>query len=88
VEHRVVADLRRSKVLRADDRVVFSDTIDIPYAYVVYDENRRPAVKAIHEYLAGHGIYPCGRYGDWSYLWSDEAILSGRLAALRAGGAR
>lgn len=85
---RVIADLRRSNVVSRDDRVVFQDTIDIPYAYVVYDEARRPAVDVIHQYLAAHGIDSCGRYGDWSYLWSDEAILSGRAAARGVLGAR
>ncbi len=81
---RVLADLKASGVLRADDRVVFQDVIDIPYAYVIYDQRRKPSVDVIHEYVKGHGIYPCGRYGDWRYFWSDEAILSGRHAAQMA----
>lgn len=79
---RVVEDLRRCGVLQAADGVIFEDTIDIRYAYVVYDAARKRAVRAIHEYLKGIDIYPCGRYGEWGYLWSDEAILSGRRTAL------
>jgi UDP-galactopyranose mutase len=82
VVDRVVADLRRSKVLAADDAVIFQEMIDIKYAYVIFDRNRKDAVQMIHDYLREHAVYPCGRYGDWSYLWSDEAILSGRRAAL------
>jgi len=81
---RVVADLRRSGVLSSDDAVIFQDTLDIKYAYVVFDRQRKPAVRLIHEYLRENDIYPCGRYGEWAYLWSDEAILSGRHVARRA----
>jgi UDP-galactopyranose mutase len=77
----VVADLRRANVLSASDVVVFQDVMDIKYAYVLFDRERKPAVRLIHEYLRANDVYPCGRYGEWAYLWSDEAILSGRHAA-------
>jgi len=35
----------------------------------------------VHDYLKSHNIIPFGRYGQWSYLWSDEAILSGKRVA-------
>ena len=82
IEEQVVSDLCRSGVLRDEKDVIFSDLHDIPYAYIIYDQNRKPAVRTIHDYLKKHDLYPCGRYGQWGYLWSDEAILSGRRAAL------
>lgn len=78
---RVVQDLLKAKVLTPDDRIVFSETIDIKYGYVIFDGNRRRAVDTIHDYLKTVNIVPCGRYGSWAYLWSDEAILSGKMAA-------
>lgn len=80
---KVIDDLRRAGVLLPDDEVVFTDAIPIKYGYVVFDVDRRPAVKTIHAFLEAHGIHPCGRYGEWAYLWSDEAILSGRKVAER-----
>ena len=35
----------------------------------------------IHRYLRELDIFPCGRYGDWEYLWADQAILSGKRVA-------
>ena len=26
-------------------------------------------------------LYPCGRFGEWGYHWSFEAIASGRRVA-------
>lgn len=78
---RVIDDLRRVGILRREDRVVLIDTVNIKYAYVIYDHHRKEAVRTIHDFLRKNDIYPCGRYGSWAYFWSDEAVLSGRKAA-------
>lgn len=80
---KVIDDLKRGQVLRPDDEILFADSIPIKYGYVIFDADRRPAIKCIHQFLESHGIHPCGRYGEWAYLWSDEAILSGRKVAGR-----
>ena len=77
----VIEDLIKAEILLRDDKILHLDTIDIPYGYVIFDKNRKPAIKIIHEYLKQQNIVPCGRYGMWGYLWSDEAILSGKKAA-------
>lgn len=81
IVERVVDDLRKVGVLRQSDRVVTAATRDIKYAYCIYDQTRKQALRTIHEWLKKGGIVPCGRYGLWTYFWSDEAILSGRKAA-------
>jgi UDP-galactopyranose mutase len=80
---KVVDDLKRAGVLDPQDQVLSVDLIDIKYAYVIYDAERRSAIRCIHAYLKQNDIYPCGRYGEWAYLWSDEAILSGRKVAMQ-----
>jgi UDP-galactopyranose mutase len=77
----VVNELIKSGILLQDDEILFTDTIDIKFGYVIYDKERKGAVDIIHRYLKSQGIIPCGRYGDWEYQWSDEAILSGKRAA-------
>ena len=77
----VIKDLIKTGILEAKDEIVFLSTCDIKYAYVVFDKERKPAIKKIHNYLKTKNIMPCGRYGLWAYLWSDEAILSGKKAA-------
>ena len=78
---RVVNELIAAKVLSATDEIIYLDTVDVKYGYVIFDKERRPAIKKVHDYLKSKGIIPCGRYGLWAYLWSDEAILSGKKAA-------
>lgn len=77
----VKQDLVKVGVLAADTRVIFEEVVFLPYGYVIYDHDRESAVAAIHQFLQKFNIYPCGRYGDWEYLWSDQAILSGKKAA-------
>lgn len=80
----VIADLTRVGVLRADDRFLARFATSIRYGYCIYDRNRRSAVKTIHEWLKTVGIVPAGRYGLWTYFWSDESMLSGKKAAEKA----
>ncbi len=78
---RVINDLKCVGILNEDDRILFTDTSDIRYAYIRYDFHRTAALKIIHTYLKERQIFPCGRYGEWNYFWSDEAILHGKKVA-------
>jgi hypothetical protein len=43
--------------------------------------HRKASVRTIRDWLKCHGIITAGRYGLWSYFWSDEAMMSGIRAA-------
>lgn len=78
---RVIDDLIKVRVLRHDDQVVVRHTRDVPWGYCIYDESRRQALPVIRRWLSDVDIVPGGRYGLWTYFWSDEAMLSGKKAA-------
>jgi protoporphyrinogen oxidase len=80
----VIADLRRCGLLGDDDRILHRNATVVRYANVIFDLERRAALDTIHGYLDSVGIAYCGRYGDWEYLWTDEAFKSGENAAVRA----
>jgi len=77
----VISKLIEIDILKEEDEIVYLKTVDIKYAYVIFDKNRTTATKIVHDYLSKFDIIPFGRYGLWKYLWSDEAILSGKKAA-------
>ena len=81
--NRVTADLYRCGLLHQEDRILFSNTIDCPYANVIFDLERADALAAVHGYLDEVGIAYCGRYGEWNYTWTDQAFKSGEKAAQR-----
>lgn len=63
--------------LAKEEDILFTDYRIQPYGNVImYPENRRN-VETIHQFLQKFGIVPIGRFGEWDYLWSDQAFLSG-----------
>jgi protoporphyrinogen oxidase len=80
----VIADLRRTGILREHDEVLTRHASVVRHANVIFDLERAEAVKTVHGYLDDIGIRYCGRYGDWGYMWTDESFISGERAAERA----
>jgi protoporphyrinogen oxidase len=80
----VITDLRRCGILRDSDQILSKNAMMLKYANIIFDLERAEAVKVVHGYLDELGISYCGRYGDWGYLWTDEAFKSGELAAQKA----
>ncbi|MFY9728321.1 MAG: NAD(P)-binding protein [Bryobacteraceae bacterium] len=80
----VTADLRRCGLLHDGDRILFSQAMLLRYANVIFDLERSAALETVHGYLDDLGIAYCGRYGDWGYMWTDESLKSGELAAEKA----
>jgi len=81
IVQRVIDDLNRVGILRKSDVILTRNIRNIKYAYCIYDRPRNEALRVIHQWLKRQNIVPCGRYGLWTYFWSDEAILSGLKAA-------
>jgi hypothetical protein len=52
----------------------------IPYANVIFDLDRASALSTVIGYLEEIDVFPCGRYGEWGYHWTDEAFISGENA--------
>jgi protoporphyrinogen oxidase len=80
----VIRDLRRCGILRENDTVLFQSAMMLKYANIIFDLDRTAALATVHGYLDELGIAYCGRYGDWGYLWTDEAFKSGEKAAQKA----
>lgn len=76
--------LIREGILQESDRILVRDEMDAPFGYVVFDDARRPSLDVIHGWLQQSRILPCGRFGDWGYHWSFDALESGRRASVRA----
>jgi len=76
----VITDLQRCGLLKENDRILFSSAMLVRYANIIFDLEREAAVKAVHGYLDDIGVAYCGRYGEWGYLWTDEAFKSGENA--------
>lgn len=78
---RCLESLVREGILDPADRILVSDVMDVPFSYVVFDKHREGALLRIQSWLRERGIIACGRFGEWGYHWSFDAIESGRRAA-------
>lgn len=78
---RCIADAIRVGFMRPDDKVLVANQVDMPVAYVVYDQQRARNVAIVREWLAQHDILLAGRYSEWEYYNSDHAFLAGKRAA-------
>jgi protoporphyrinogen oxidase len=80
----VIADLKRCGVLRESDKILHTNVHVSHYAQIIFDLERADALATVHAYLDDIGVAYCGRYGDWLYIWTDEAFISGENAAQKA----
>jgi protoporphyrinogen oxidase len=80
----VIEGLKRCGTIRPEDKIVFKQAQLVPYANIIFDLDRPAALRTVHGFLNDVGIDYCGRYGEWGYLWSDEAFVSGESAAQRS----
>ena len=80
---RALVDLQQCGILRKDDRILTRHVIDIPFAYVVFDQHRQKHLQNLIDYLESRDILTAGRYGRWDYYSMEDSILSGKAAADR-----
>ena len=78
---RVLADLRKARVLSPDDEVLFMELSSIPHAYVIFDQHYESARQTVIDWLALQRVLTHGRWGGWNYGGMEDAMLEGRAAA-------
>lgn len=81
LRERVLADLRRGRMLHEDDEILFMDLCAIPHAYVIFDQHYVAARNQVIQYLEQHDVFTGGRWGGWNYGGMEDALLDGRAAA-------
>ncbi len=78
---RVAKELIKLNILTSEREILWIRHREIQYANVIFDHSRAGALQTICPWLKTHGIHLAGRYGEWGYLWSDDAARSGWKAA-------
>jgi protoporphyrinogen oxidase len=73
--------MRRMGLISGKDDIEAVNIIDIPYAYVIFDNRRINALEHIRGALERMGIYSAGRFGSWEYLSMEDAFMDGWTAA-------
>lgn len=77
----IMMALKKMEILQSEVDVIFMHHKHLPWGNVVFDlgmEERRDLVRG---WLEQMGIISAGRFGEWDYLWSNQAFMSGKKAA-------
>ncbi|MGH7981977.1 MAG: protoporphyrinogen/coproporphyrinogen oxidase [Candidatus Udaeobacter sp.] len=73
----VVGGLLRMAVIPSPDSVRRAEVLRIPFGYPVQTHSRSNIVALAQQWLSEHRIYTVGRFGEWAYINSDEALYRG-----------
>ncbi|MCS7152040.1 MAG: FAD-dependent oxidoreductase [Endomicrobia bacterium] len=71
---KVKKQLVNIKTLNSTKEILFTNTLLLTYAYVIYDHYREKFLPYILQKLRTHKIYSIGRYGAWKYSYMTENI--------------
>ena len=77
-----VEALERMGLAQASD-IRFTDHRRLAYANVVFNLGMEARRDRVRDWARGKSVQLAGRFGEWEYLWSNQAMMSG----LRAGSA-
>lgn len=68
--------LKKMKIC-GDDDILFLHHKFIPWANVVFFKNMEKYRSTVLSFLKHYNVFTCGRFGEWDYLWSNQALMSG-----------
>lgn len=77
VDRWVIENLQEIGLIKNVGLVRTTKVIDVKYAYPVPTFERDSIVQQVKAWLAEHHIYTLGRFGEWAYINSDEALHRG-----------
>jgi UDP-galactopyranose mutase len=78
--------LKKMNIIKSFDEVIETKVIDVKYAYPVPTHNRVEIMDKTRSYLNESDIYSLGRFGEWAYINSDEALARGMILGEQLAG--
>ena len=63
------------------------EVIGIPFGYPVPTDSRSATIRSVREWLAQQDITIVGRFAEWAYINSDEALARGLAVGESLAGA-
>ena len=86
LEHWFIDGLLKTEIIKSRDEVLDSKIVDVKYAYPVPTHDRREIVDSAKAYLRENDVYSLGRFGEWAYINSDEAMARGMILGEKLAG--
>ena len=77
LERKVISNLIEMGIIRSASQVVKTHRTYVPFGYPVPSHTRDEIIQAVKDWLRPFDIYTVGRFGEWAYINSDEALFKG-----------
>ncbi|MBO7611805.1 MAG: FAD-dependent oxidoreductase [Elusimicrobia bacterium] len=77
----IIPILKKIGLMNTDDEVININVIDMKYAYVIFNKDRKKTLDTIFKFLKENNIYCIGRYGNWEYSFIEKNIIDGKNLA-------
>lgn len=78
--------LLKMDIIKSLDEVLEAKVIDVKYAYPVPTHDRLDILNESKAFLEDHNIFSSGRFGEWAYINSDEALARGMILGEQLAG--
>ena len=78
-EQWIVDSLLEMNLIKRADEIEKIVIHDAKYAYPVPTHNRDEIIGKLQNWLNNENIYSLGRFGQWAYINSDEALYRGLM---------
>ena len=79
------AEMTVKKILEflrlTEKSILVQKDLNIPFAYVIYDNEREKVLPKIFGFLKKHKIISTGRFGGWKYSTMEESLEDGLAAS-------
>ncbi len=73
--------LKKMGLIENDNEILFMHHKQLPWGNVVFDLGMEERRDLVLDWLKQVGIQTAGRFGEWAYLWSNQAFMSGMRAS-------
>jgi protoporphyrinogen oxidase len=73
----VVAGMKATGILDDEKRIAATRVVEVAFGYPVPTHERAAIVAEARHWLDRRGIHTLGRFGEWAYINSDEALYRG-----------
>ena len=79
---KIIPILKKTGIMNSDDEVISLNVIDMKYAYVIFNKDRKKTLDTIFKFLKANNIYCTGRYGSWEYSFIEKNIIDAKNLAI------
>ena len=72
--------LKRMGIVSNESEVIFMHHKHVSLANVIFDLGMEERRDIVLDWLKSQNIVAAGRFGEWEYFWSNQALMSGKKA--------